>query len=64
MVHHTKYGVYIMLNYKANGIVNKYEDAWEQFRVHNQLTRAEMSYLCSFSRGVRDAVFKLSETMP
>ena len=53
-----------MLNYKANGIVNKYEDAWEQFRLSNQLTRAEMSYLCSFNKGVRDAVFKLSEDMP
>ena len=53
-----------MLNYKANGIANRYEDAWELFRVHNQLTRAEMSYLCSFSQGVRDAVFKLSEAQP
>ena len=53
-----------MLNYKANGIVNKYEDAWEQFRLSNQLTRAQMSYLCSFNKGIRDAVFKLSEEMP
>ena len=53
-----------MLNYKANGIANKYEDAWELFRLSNQLTRAQMSYLCSFSQGVRDAVFKLSEKMP
>tara|TARA_Y100000592_G_scaffold73687_1_gene114794 strand:+ start:1227 stop:1421 length:195 start_codon:yes stop_codon:yes gene_type:complete len=57
-------GVYIMLNYKANGIANKYEDAWEQFRLSNKLTRAEMSYLLSFSQGARDAVFKLSEEMP
>ena len=53
-----------MLNYKANGIINKYEEAWEQFRIHNELTRAEMSYLLSFSQGARDAVFKLSEKMP
>ncbi len=53
-----------MLNYKANGIINKYEEAWEQFRRSNQLTRAEMSYLLSFSQGARDAVFKLSEKMP
>tara|TARA_B100000378_G_C17924934_1_gene371107 strand:- start:477 stop:635 length:159 start_codon:yes stop_codon:yes gene_type:complete len=52
------------MDYKANGIINKYEEAWEQFRLSNQLTRAEMSYLLSFSQGARDAVFKLSETMP
>ena len=55
----TKYTRRKLMTYQ--GIALRYEDAWETFRVHNQLTHAEMTYLCSFSQGVRDAIHKLAQ---
>ena len=45
------------------GIALRYEDAWESFRVHNKLTHAQMTYLCSFSQGVRDALHKQAKKL-
>jgi len=36
--------------------MNKYHKAWEQFRVHNKLTYAQMNHLCKVSQGVRYAL--------
>ncbi len=45
------------------GIALRYEDAWESFRRHNDLTHAQMTYLCSFSQGVRDALHKQAKKL-
>ena len=55
----TKYTRSKLMTYQGIGL--RYEDAWETFREHNQLTHAEMTYLCSFSQGVRDAIHKLAQ---
>ena len=33
-----------------------FEQAWEEFRVHNKLTPEMMEELCSFSQGTVDAI--------
>ena len=40
-----------------------FDQAWENFRVHNKLTVDEMTELCSFSEGTRLAVEKQAQRM-
>ena len=35
---------------------NCFDEAWESFRVHNKLTVDEMTELCDFSEGTRNAI--------
>ncbi len=40
-----------------------FDEAWENFRVHNKLTVDEMTELCSFSEGTRDTITKTAHEM-
>ena len=40
-----------------------FDEAWENFRVHNKLTVDEMTELCSFSEGTRDRITKTAHEM-
>ena len=42
---------------------NCFDEAWENFRVHNKLTVDEMTELCSFSEGTVHAVEKQAQRM-
>jgi len=42
---------------------NCFDEAWESFRVHNKLTVAEMTELCSFSKGTVNAVERTARKM-
>ena len=40
-----------------------YEDAYEQFRISNKLTEAQLDELLSFSKGAADAIEKSARLM-
>mgnify|MGYP001158608522 FL=1 len=40
-----------------------YEDAYEQFRISNKLTEAQLDELLSFSKGASDAIEKSARLM-
>ena len=43
--------------------MNKYQIAWEQFRLSNKLTIDQMNELLSISQGARDAVTKQADKL-
>ena len=43
--------------------MNKYQIAWEQFRLNNKLTIDQMNELLSISQGARDAVTKQADKL-
>ena len=40
-----------------------FDEAWENFRVHNKLTVEQMEELCSFSSGTVNAVERQAQKM-
>ena len=42
---------------------NCFDEAWESFRVNNKLTVDEMTELCDFSEGTRNAIERTAQKM-